>query len=130
MNVFATYAIGAGLSVLVIAALILSLNSISGQWSDFLAEYEPRHVCASLQNAVNILHNPSNSSSALLARMEIQLPEKIGGSDYAIEFKENDIFIRSKTEYTCTVSGVELNGESRVNKIVLEFIAPDKVVLK
>ena len=129
MNVFATYAIGAGLSVLVIAALMLSLGSMNTQWSDFLAEYEPRHVCASLQNAVGILNNPSNGS-AVLGRMNIDLPEKIGGSDYTVEFKGETIFIKSKNEYNCAVSGAVLSGESKAGRIELEYAMPDKIVIK
>ncbi|MFH0836602.1 MAG: hypothetical protein V1870_00575 [Candidatus Aenigmatarchaeota archaeon] len=129
MNVFVTYAVGAGLSILIIAALILSLASVSNQWSDFLIEYEPQQVCVSLQNAVEIIHNPSDGS-ALLATMIVDLPKKMGGSEYAVEFKDNTIFIKSKKEYNCTVNDVILSGESRANRVQLEYSAPNRIMIR
>lgn len=125
MNVFVSHAITVGLAILVIIALVLSLNSINSQWSDFLREYEPRHLCASLENSIDILYYPYEKPSNM-GRLYLNLPKTMAGSIYSIKFANSSIIIDSKNQYVCNVDGnLTLIGEAKSNNVYLEYTSPN-----
>jgi len=117
MNVFVSHAIAVGLAILVVIALVLSLNSIGNQWSGFLNEYEPKHICAILQNSVETMHG-----SDTLGKMFLSLPKKIGGSDYSVSFENTAIRLDTeKNKYRCDVdAGIYLSGKAYSKYVYLE----------
>ena len=130
MNVFVSHAISIGFAVVILVSLVFSLNSLSTQWSDFLGEYEPKHVCLSLRNSVETLYQESNASS-VLGKLYVTLPKK-AGSDYGIEFIGNKIAVESiKSNYTCFVHDyINLEGKTTSTNFYLELSSPNKVLIK
>ncbi|MBI4895830.1 MAG: hypothetical protein HY831_05035 [Candidatus Aenigmarchaeota archaeon] len=125
MNVFVSHAITVGLAILVIIALVLSLNSVNSQWSDFLREYEPKHLCASIQNSVDILYYPYDKSSNM-GKLYLNLPKTLAGSSYSIKFNNNTVLIDSKKQYTCKIdNNLSLIGEAYSNNVYLEYTSPN-----
>ncbi|GEM_PF-5818286 len=125
MNVFVSHAIAVGLAILVIIALVLSLNTVNAQWSDFLREYEPKHLCASIQNSVDVLYYPYYKSSNM-GKLYLTLPKNLAGSSYSIKFNNNTILIDSKNQYICKVdNNLLLKGEAYSNNIYLEYTSPN-----
>ena len=128
-----TQALVTGFGVVILILLIVILNNNAVHYKEFVAKSQLENVCIIVKSAITNIQPVSDYHSitpTVLGSVNIDLPEKIGNTNYRLLFIGNNITIElldePKLKYSCS-TGFDLVfvGSSNGGKTSLSFIRSD-----
>ncbi len=122
-----TFAVG--FNIILLLAIILSLNHISNEYKNFISSSESEQVCLMIKSAVTKLMPKTNynTSSYMSGIIYTKLPERISNTKYRISI-EGDLvkvhLLGIEKEFTCMLDrpvqskGTTAGGTTKIKAIV------------
>lgn len=122
-----SHTITVGFSMILILLVVMTLNSVKGDYQSFIASNEMKEVCTILKNGIEKIYRPTDHRlNATMGRIFIDLPERIADMRYRVRFLNSSLLIETNINHTCVVGfNVTYSGSIDGGRTVIEWIQSD-----
>ncbi|MFH0832700.1 MAG: hypothetical protein V1900_03215 [Candidatus Aenigmatarchaeota archaeon] len=117
-------------SLVLLLAVVTTLNSVRNDYQDFVGRHEIRQVCAIVKSGVEKIYSPgdyNSSTNATMGKILLDLPTRIGDMNYRAKFANTSLLIETtgsnrindtcKIGFNISYSGSTVGGRTEMSWI-------------